>query len=109
MSVISQLNYGWSISPHFSRKKTKGFLRKQDGLSSEKVAKYYFQQRVCKNDPKIFCLFSSLRLAARADFALKGQPIFMQLLRCKALAVEYHSGAPHALHLHKPRLLRKAG
>ncbi len=30
-------------------------------------------------------------------FALKGQPIFMQLLRCKALAVEYHSGAPHAV------------
>jgi len=45
-------------NPHFSRKKTKGFLRKQDGLSYEKVAKYYFQQPVFKNDPKVFCLFS---------------------------------------------------
>jgi len=46
------------FSPHFSRKKTKGFLRKQDGLRYEKVAKYYFQRRVCKNDQKTFCLFS---------------------------------------------------
>ena len=41
-------------NPLFSRKKTKGFLRKYNGLSYEKVAKYYIQQRVCENDLKIF-------------------------------------------------------
>ena len=42
-------------------------------------------------------------------FRHKGQPILLQLLRCEALAVEYHSGAPHALHLQQPRPVRKAG
>ena len=42
-------------------------------------------------------------------FALKGQPIFMQLLRCKALAVDNHNGVPHALYLHKAWAVRKAG
>jgi len=39
----------------------------------------------------------------------KGQPIFAQLLRCEVLAVDNHSGAPHALHLHKAWLVKKAG
>jgi hypothetical protein len=39
----------------------------------------------------------------------KGQPVFPQLLRCKALAVDYHSFVPCALYLHKAWLVRKAG
>jgi len=42
-------------------------------------------------------------------FRHKSQPILLQLLRCEALAMDNHGGAPHALRLQQPRLVRDAG
>ena len=69
-----------------------------DWLGYEKTAKNYFPQHVVENG-KRFLVF----------VRHKGQLVFSQLLRCESLAVDHHSGTPHALHLHKAKLVRKAG
>ena len=42
-------------------------------------------------------------------FYLSGEPISVYLLRYDGLAVEYHSFARHALHLHQSRLVNNSG
>lgn len=65
---------------------------------------YKVFHRKLKLATHVECLLKNLVFVCR-----KGQPIFAQLLRCKALEVENHVGVPHALHLHKAWLVRKAG
>ncbi len=64
----------------------------------KKLRNIIFHSMHSKMNQKYFVLFRH-----------KGQSILLQLLCCEALAVENHGGAPHALHLQQPRLVRKAG